>query len=313
MRQEQVNQDARDGKLIQVASMAVREAVVERVSRLVDGKSFLMLDDFFRELEALRALLRQAQAPGRGYAYAVPADIAKPVLLELLLVPARQADLADDCPATSTAASKELAKAAQDAERIAHKLWQGKDSVPTLELLDKELAKCKHRELTERLLFSAQGTDATPTTAAGNLLPRLPAIPRHIACEARPKVSLIVKSVDEDQRVAWVVIEAADNPDAIALSGLFTRRVQMAFDDQVFPGLGKLLLLAQTTEVAIQAYVVVRRGLGANPAKQDLLSVSELLDEPATRETIAAGLVKMQAVKPQLDLELSPMPEASSQ
>ena len=300
MKQEQANQAAREGGVVQVASKSLRDTILERVSRLLDSITYLVVDDFLREIAAIKTMLTRLQAPGRGYAVALRSETARSVLLELLMIPSQQDTFASAPPSTSTAASAELTLATRDAARIIHTLWQDPAATPTFEAVHRALEKSRHPPLTERLLFSSHPPDDAATTAAGNALPTLPSVPRSVACERRPQLLLEVKSVDEEARQTWVRIEGADDPEALALRGLFGRRVRLVYDDDAFPGLGKLLVLAQAADVRVSLRVVVQRGLGPKAAKQDLLSVSEVVDETRIRETIGANLMRMKAVDAEL-------------
>lgn len=231
---------------------------------------------------------------------AIPAEVAKKVWLELLLIPRQQMAHSSTEPATSAAAAVEMTEAADDAIRIHQALWQTDDASPTFEDLQRELSKAQSPELTAQLLFSAHSVDDAVNTSTGNSLPSIPATPRYIACSSRPKLTLSIKSVDEDPGLAMVVVIGAENPDDVAMKGLFERRATLAFDETAFPGLGKLLVLAQAADANVPMRVSVRRGLGPASTKHDQLGVVELVDEVRTREIIAAQLVSMKAVTEEL-------------
>ena len=306
MKQEESNQGVRDGKLVKTASKKVRETIIAKFAKHLEGSAYVVLDDFIRELIDIKSILMRTRAPSRQYAVALAAKSALDVYLELLLIPRQQLSHTKPEPETSAAAAQELTLAAEDALRVSHVLWNHVDAKPTYEDLKREINKTRNPELTMQLLFSAHSTEDGVNTSSGNTLPTIPAAPRFIASANQQRLTLKVKFVDEDPGQATVVIAGSGDPDAQCLQGLFERRIRLVFDETVLPGFGKLLVLAQAADVEIQVLADVQRGLGIGSAKNDLLQAVESIDEARTRAIIAAELRMMMSVDEELPFEQVP-------
>ena len=301
MKQEEVNQKLRTGDLVLVATANLREKILERGQRLIDGVRYVALSDLLREVNEIRSMLLRMRSKSRRYAVAVPADVAESVMLAMLLIPGGQAELADGDDGIGSAGNTqkpdELVRAGDDARRIASKLWGVDDAAPTIELWDRELSKLgPRRELSEQLLVAARTADGKAHGASGQPLADLPLAPKSLPSANHEDVELHVKSVDEDPGLAIVVVMGAAHPHGPAMAGLFERRVRLTFDEELHPGVAKFLELAQVTDFHVLARVRVHRGLGARNAKHDELQLAEVIDERGSRDRISRRLLEMNAV-----------------
>jgi hypothetical protein len=303
MKQEETNQGVRDGNFVKVASKKARETILKRIARIVDGRAYVVLDDFVRELGEIKGILLRMRAPERRYSVALLAETAECIFLELLLIPRAQKSHTSPEPETSAEASHEMTHAANEAMQISQALWLTPDANPTYEDLQREINKASNPELTRQLLLSAHSSDDSVTAATGNELPAIPAAPRYIASGSSQQVALKIKWVDEDAGQATVTIRGAKDPDALCLHGLFDRRVRLVFDETALPGFGKLLVLAQAAEVDIQLQANVQRGLGPGSARHDQLLANEVVDEVVTRAIISEKMKPMMTVNAELPFE----------
>ncbi len=301
MKQEEINQEVRKGGLVVVATAKLREKIVERTRRLIDGVQYVTLADLLREVNEIKSMLSRLRQRGQKYAVAVDAQTAQSVMLALLLVPERQADLesagnkAGQAGTVKTAA--ELAKAADDARRIAGQVWGKPDSVPTIESWDRELSKLgKEGKLAGQLLVAPRTEGGKVHDALGRPLIELPAAPKALPSEGPKEVQLSVGPVDPETGFAVVRVMSAADPDGPAMRGLFERRVPLAFDDERLRGIAKLLELAQVTDTLLRVRVGVTRGLTEANAKLDSLQLAEVIDEAETRRRMSRRLLEMEAV-----------------
>lgn len=301
MKQEEINQEVRKGSLVVVATAKLREKIIERTRRLIDGIPYVTLTDLLREVTEIKSMLSRLRQRGQKYAVAVDAQTAQSVMLALLLVPERQADLekgsnkAGQAGTAKTAA--ELAKAGDDARRIAEQLWGKPGSVPTIEAWDRELAKLgPEGDLAGQLLVAPRTEGGEIHDALGRPLIELPAAPKALPSQAPQEVELSVGPVDPETGVAVVRVMSAANPNGPAMRGLFKRRVPLVFDDEKLPGVAKLLELAQVTDTLLRARVGIKRGLTAAYAKLDALHLAEVIGEAETRKRMSRRLLEMEAV-----------------
>jgi hypothetical protein len=301
MKQEEINQEVRKGGLVVVATAKLREKILERTRRLIDGVQYVTLADLLREVNEIKSMLSRLRQRGQKYAVAVDAQTAQSVMLALLLVPERQADLesgGNKAGQTGTAkTAAELAKAADDARRIAGQLWGKPDSVPTIEGWDRELSKLgKEGKLAGQLLVAPRTEGGKVHDALGRPLIELPAAPKALPSEGPKEVQLSVGPVDPETGFAVVRVMSAADPDGPAMRGLFERRVPLAFDDERLRGIAKLLELAQVTDTLLRVRVGVTRGLTEANAKLDSLQLAEVIDEAETRRRMSRRLLEMEAV-----------------
>lgn len=301
MKQEEINEEVRKGGLIVVATAKLRERILERTRRLIDGVQYVTLADLLREVDEIKSMLSRLRQRGQKYAVAVDAQTAQSVMLALLLVPARQADLEKGCNKAGQAATAksaaELAKAGDDARRIAEQLWRKADSVPTIEGWDRELSKLgPEGKLAGQLLVAPRTEGGEVHDALGRPLIELPTAPKALPSQVHQEVELSVGPVDPETGIAVVRVMSAADPDGPAMRGLFERRVPLSFDDEKLPGVAKLLELAQATDTFVRARVGVTRGLSAKHAKLDALRLAEVIDEAETRKRMSRRLLEMKAV-----------------
>jgi hypothetical protein len=297
MKQEEINQELRNGETVLTGSAKLRDKVLERIQRTIDGNQYLTISDLVREINEISALLMRHGARGRQYAVAVSVAVAKTVLLALLLIPERQKKTPGlKAPENSAEATAELERTIDAARSAAHVLFGTENATPTIEKWERERAKAVNCQLWEQLLTAPRVEGVAVFGGAGGQLLQIPAIPKALPAADTQKVVLQVKTVDEDSGVALVNVLSAANPDGPALRGLFDRRLPLSFDEDATPGIAKLLELAQVTDVHLQVLVTVARGLGASNTKLDALKVSEVLDEPAVRLMISRQLLAMKAV-----------------
>lgn len=306
MKQEEVNQGVRRGELVVVATAKLREKIIERVQRLIDDAPYVALSDVLREMDEIKRMLTRMGNRSRRYSVALAADMAKSVMLALLLIPERQEKIprAGDESGPAQAAA-ELAKAGDDARRIADKLWGGIDPTPTIEAWHRELAKAADPTLTEQLLVATRTEDAKAHDPKGRPYTEIPAAPKSLPSAKVQEVELLVRTVDEDPGVALVRVESAADPDGPAMEGLFERRLRLVFDEESHPGVAKFLELAQVTDVHVRTRVHVTRGLGAFGAKHDELRLAEVIDEAESRRRMSRRLLEMNAVTGDLFAEQS--------
>jgi hypothetical protein len=309
VKQEEVNQAARKGALVVSATGKLREKILERVRRLIDGVHYVALSDLLREINEIKAMLSRLRVPGSKYTVAIDAQIAQSLMLALLVVPARQAELRDgDGDSNGDGNGKtsrngsaqeqaELAKAADDARRVAEQLWGKPDTVPTIEGWHRELSKLgAGAKLAGQLLVAPRTEGAEAHDSTGRLLVEVPAAPKALPSMEPQLVELHVRAVDTETGVAVVRVLSAADPDGAAISGLFDRRVRLVFDSEELTGSAKLLELAQVTDVPVQARVGVTRGLGTSGTRHDELLLKEVVDEMETRRRMSRRLLEMNAV-----------------
>jgi hypothetical protein len=255
VKQEEINQEVRNGDLVVVATAKLREKVLERIRRLIDGVHYVALSDLLREINEIRIMLSRLRGGRRRYAVAVAAEIAQSIMLALLLIPERQKaiDVGGGSEHTGSAESakvvEDLAKAEDGARRVADKLWGSKEATPTIEAWDRELSKLgERRELSEHLLVAPRTEDGKVHDSNGRPLVEIPPAPKSLPSTNNEEVELQVRSVDADPGLAIVKVLRAANPDGPAMKGLFDRRLRLVFEEEVWPGIAKFLELAQYTD-----------------------------------------------------------------
>lgn len=303
MKQEEVNQAVASGGLVLIATGKLREKILERTRRLVDGVMYVTLSDLLREINEIRQMLSRMRNRGKHYAVAVEAQIAQSIMLALLLVPElpqRQSKLpmGDKTGDAGTANGIiNLARAADDARRVAERLWGAPEAVPTIEKWDRELSKLDDGgKLAEQLLLARRTEGAQAYGPNGQPFVELPVAPKALPSEEIHEVVLHIRTVDAETGIALVRVMRADHPDGPAMKGLFERRVPLAFDSEKRPGVAKLLELAQATDIHLLARVNVTRGLSPANAKLDKLDLAEVVREAETRQRVARRLLEMNAV-----------------
>lgn len=303
MKQEKVHQGLREGELVLMATAKLREQVIERARRLVDGAEYVPISDFLREIEVIKGMLCRLRSRGRQYAVGLPAEVAQSVMLALLLIPDAQAELASAGKSSladafsSSPPVEELAKASDGARRVAEKLWGSRESAPTIEAWQHELTKLGSLgSLAEQLLTTARTQDGKPIDASGRPLANVPPAPKALPSAFAQEVEVDVRTVDEDPGVAMVKVRGAAEPDGAAMKGMFERRLRLRFDEESHPGIAKFLALAQATDVRVRARVNVQRGLGSSNAKHDELRLSEVIDETGSRRQMSLRLLELHVV-----------------
>jgi hypothetical protein len=300
MKQEEVNQAVNKGGLVLAATGTLREQVLERVRRLIDGVHYVTLSDLLREVNEIKLMLSRMRTRGQMYTVAIDAEIAKSVMLALLLVPESQAKL----PAQENAGhagsgteAAQLAKAADDARQIAERLWAKPNAVPTFEGWNKELSKLGDSgALAEQLLVAPRTEGAQAHDSNGRPFVEVPTAPKALPSEHIHEVELHIRMVDPETHIATVRLIGNANQGNPALLGLNERRIPLWFDDEKLPGVSKLLELAQTTDVHVHVRVNVTRGLSRANAKLDKLELAEVIRETELRQRMARRLLEMNAV-----------------
>lgn len=302
MKQEEVNQELRKGHLLLVATAKMRQKILERVQRLVDGVQYVALSEVLREVNEIKNMLSRMRKRGQSYSVALAAEIAQSLILALVLIPDRQADLTEEGDgvtdsAGSSAPAAELAQAGDDARRVAHNLWGHPDAAPNIEAWDKELAKLGDgRQLAEQLLNAPRTEDGKSHDPNGRPFIDIPPVPKALPSAGPQEVELQVRTVDEEPGVALVRLVSAADPDGPAMKGLFERRLRLVFEEEAIPGVAKFLELAQVTDIHVRARVKVSRGLGASNAKHDELRLAEVIDEAGSRRQMSRRLIEMHVV-----------------
>lgn len=297
MNQDEVNQRVRSGEGVVTATSKLRAKIIARSQQMIDGTEYVTLSDLLREIQEISSVLLRQGTRSRKYAVALASAIANSILLALLLIPDKQARVADDkTPKNSAEASAELERTIDEARSAAHILFGSQDSAPSLEDWERERAKSKNAPLWEQLLTAPRTDNAEVYCGTGAQLLEIPPVPRTLSAAKKPKVSLKVKTVDEDSSIAIVNLLGAENPDDPSMKGLFDRRIQLTFDQDATPGIAKFLELAQVTDTDVTIRATVTRGLGTPNARLDSLGVSEVIEENAMRQKISYRLVAMRAV-----------------